>query len=148
MLCPIMAGQKPSRSPRARMATACAALTPARPGRAPGDDRADDAHAGRPGDVGNDVMKLKIHLRHGLLHMLDMRGCGVQQAFALAQIGRNSQSRPSDESWRAQAIRVKPLQPLRIASRPSCDRDMLGVTCVDQNYLKPRSSSNSKIGIQ
>ena len=37
-----------------------------------GKDRADDAQAGRAGDVGDDVVELKIHLRQGLLHMLDV----------------------------------------------------------------------------
>src|SRR6266702_2845796 len=51
-----------------------------------GDDRADDAHAGRSRNIRNDMMKLKVHLSEGLLHMLNMRGRVVQQAFALADI--------------------------------------------------------------
>ena len=37
-----------------------------------GNDRAYDTQAGRAGDVGDDVVQLKIHLRQGLLHMLDV----------------------------------------------------------------------------
>ena len=37
-----------------------------------GKDRAYDTQAGRAGDVGDDVVELKIHLRQGLLHMLDV----------------------------------------------------------------------------
>ena len=33
----------------------------------------------RTGDVGDDVVQLKIHLRQGLLHMLNVRGCVLQQ---------------------------------------------------------------------
>ena len=82
-------------------------------------------------------MKLKIHLRHGLLHMLDMRGCGVQQAFALAQIGPQLHNLAlRTKAGAQQAIRVKPLQPLRIAHVRLATGNMLGVTCIDQNYLK------------
>jgi len=37
-----------------------------------GKDRAYDTQAGRTGDVSDDVVQLKIHLRQGLLHMLDV----------------------------------------------------------------------------
>ena len=37
-----------------------------------GKDRADDPQAGRAGDVGDDVMQLKIHFGQRVLHMLDM----------------------------------------------------------------------------
>lgn len=37
-----------------------------------GKDRAYDTQAGRAGDVGDNVVQLKIHLRQGLLHMLDV----------------------------------------------------------------------------
>jgi hypothetical protein len=43
---------------------------------------------------------------------------------------------------------MKALQPLRIAHVRLATGDMLGVTRIDQNYLKAASSSNSKIGIQ
>ena len=36
------------------------------------EDCADDPHTGRAGDVGNDVVELKIHLCQRLLHVLDM----------------------------------------------------------------------------
>ena len=39
-----------------------------------GEDGADDAQAGGAGDVDDDVVELKIHLRQGLLHVLDVRG--------------------------------------------------------------------------
>jgi hypothetical protein len=37
-----------------------------------GKDRADNPQAGRAGDVGDDVVELKIHLCQCLLHMLDV----------------------------------------------------------------------------
>jgi len=88
-------------------------------------------------DVGNDVMKLKIHLRHGLLHMLDMGGCGLQQAFTLAQIGPQFNNVAlRSKAGAQQAIRVKALQPLRIAHVCLATRHMLGVTGIDQKYLE------------
>jgi len=45
-------------------------------------DRADDGHAGHAGDVGHHVMELQVHLRQSLLHVLDVGGGVVQQAFA------------------------------------------------------------------
>jgi len=52
----------------------------------PGHDGADDGHAGRPCDVRHHVMELQVHLRQGLLHVLDVRARIVQQPFALAQV--------------------------------------------------------------
>jgi hypothetical protein len=37
-----------------------------------GKDRADDAQAGRAGDIGDDVVELKTHFCQCLLHMLDV----------------------------------------------------------------------------
>ena len=37
-----------------------------------GEDGADNPHAGGAGDVGNDVVKLEVHLRQRLLHVLNM----------------------------------------------------------------------------
>jgi len=54
-----------------------------------GQDRADDAQAGGAGDVGDDVVELKIHLRKPL-HMLDVRGRVRQQTLALTQRGIGS----------------------------------------------------------
>ena len=37
-----------------------------------GKDRADDAQASRSGDVGDNMVELKIHLGQCFLHMLDV----------------------------------------------------------------------------
>ena len=52
-----------------------------------GKDRADDAHAGRAGDVGDDVVELQIHLSQRLLHVLDVEA-GVFQQTARADADR------------------------------------------------------------
>src|SRR4029077_13828645 len=52
-----------------------------------GKDRAYDTQAGRAGAVGDDVVQLKIHLRQGLLHMLDVGGRVLQQTLALTHVG-------------------------------------------------------------
>jgi len=94
-------------------------------------------------------MKLKIHLRHGLLHMLDKGGRGVQQAFALAQIGPQFYNLAfRTKAGAQQAIRVKPLQPLRIAHVRLATGTCLASRALTRITSKPRSSSNSKIGIQ
>jgi len=49
-------------------------------------DGADDAHAGGASDVGDDVVQLQVHLHQRLLHVLDMGGRVVKQAFPLAKI--------------------------------------------------------------
>ncbi len=50
----------------------------------------DNPHAGRAGDVGDDMMELQVHLHQCLLHMLDMGGGVFHQPLALAQIGAQS----------------------------------------------------------
>ena len=66
-----------------------------------------------------------------------MRGRGVQQAFALALIGPQLHNLAlRTKAGAQQAIRVKALQPLRIAHVHLATGDMLGVTRIDQNYLK------------
>ena len=37
-----------------------------------GEDRLEDGHAGHAGDVADDLLELEVHLREGLLHVLDM----------------------------------------------------------------------------
>src|SRR3954468_16663477 len=96
-------------------------------------DRADDAQTGRAGDVSDDVVELKIHLRQGLLHMLDVRGRVLQQTLALTHVG--SQLRNLSFGSKAgpqQSKRMEPLQPLRIADIGLAPRDVLGVTRVDK----------------
>ena len=69
-----------------------------------GHDGADDAQAGRAGDVGDDVVQLQVHLRQRLLHVLDVRRGVVQQALALAQVGaQRGDLGLRAGSWRAAA---------------------------------------------
>jgi len=66
----------------------------------PGHDGADDGHAGRPCDVRHHVMELQVHLRQGVLHVLDVRARIVQQPFALAQVAlQDGNLTLSAESW-------------------------------------------------
>lgn len=50
-----------------------------------GKDRANQTS--HSGDIGDDVVELKIHLGQRLLHMLDVRGRVLQQTLALTHIG-------------------------------------------------------------
>jgi hypothetical protein len=50
-------------------------------------DCADDPQPSRAGNVGDDVVELKIHLGQRHLHVLDVRGGIFEQTLALAQVG-------------------------------------------------------------
>lgn len=50
-------------------------------------NRSDNPHPGRAGDVGDNVMKLQVHLHQGLLHVLDVSGCVFHKPLPLPQIG-------------------------------------------------------------
>jgi hypothetical protein len=50
-------------------------------------DGTNDPHTGRTGDVRDEVMQLKVHLHKGLLHVLDVCCCAVDQTLALPHIG-------------------------------------------------------------
>ncbi len=52
-----------------------------------GEDCADDPQSSCAGDVGDDMMELKIHLGQRLLHVLNMRGRILEQTLALAYVG-------------------------------------------------------------
>lgn len=47
----------------------------------PADDSSDDPHTRGAGDVGDDVVQLKVHEGQRLLHMLDVRSRVVQMAL-------------------------------------------------------------------
>jgi hypothetical protein len=38
-----------------------------------------DPHAGHAGDIGDNVVKLQVHLHQRLLHVVDMSGCVFHQ---------------------------------------------------------------------
>jgi hypothetical protein len=48
-------------------------------------NRIDDCQSGQSRDVTDDVMQLQIHLVQCLLHVVDVRGCHLHEAFAVAQ---------------------------------------------------------------
>src|SRR6516225_6955711 len=67
-----------------------------------GKDRADDAQAGRAGDVGDDVVELKIHLCQCLLHIAGcVRPRTPADARADAHMRAARQSVLWAESWHA-----------------------------------------------
>ena len=51
-----------------------------------GSDGTDDAHAGHPGDISNDMMQLQVHLHQRLLHVLDVGRGIIEQPLTLAQV--------------------------------------------------------------
>ncbi len=46
-------------------------------------DGTDDPHARRAGDVGDDMVQLKVRLHQCLLHVLDVSGCILGEPFPL-----------------------------------------------------------------
>src|SRR5882762_1221513 len=103
-----------------------------------GKDRANDAQAGRTGDIGDDVVELKIHLGQCLLHMLDVRGRVLQQTLALTHVGSQFGNLPfGPKAGSQQSERMEPLQPLRVADIGLAPRHVLGIARVDKKNSEP-----------
>ena len=49
-----------------------------------GNDGLDDGHAALPGDIGQDMVDLQIHLSEGFVHMLHVDCGALDQAGAMA----------------------------------------------------------------
>jgi hypothetical protein len=76
------------------------------------DNRSDDPHAGRAGDIRDNMMEPQIHLRQSLLHVLDMGGCVFHQPLPLTQIGAQAcYFGIRDEAAAQQAIGMELAQP-------------------------------------
>jgi hypothetical protein len=90
MLIPPVSGQGSADCLDRRMATNVAHFRQ-RAGRAfPSNNGPDDPHARNARDVGNDVMKLHVHLHQRLLHVLDM-GRGIfDQTLALPEVSEQT----------------------------------------------------------
>lgn len=103
-----------------------------------GKDRANDAQASRTGDIGDDVVELKIHLGQRLLHMLDVRGRVLQQTFALTHIGSQFGNLPfGPKAGSKQPERMEPLQPLGVADIGLAPGHVLGIARVDKKHSEP-----------
>ena len=102
-----------------------------------GEDRTDDPHPGRPGDVGDDVVNLQVHLRQSLLYVLDMGRRILEQTLALTDI-RSQLGDPTlgPKAGAQQTIRMKPLQPLRITDVGLASRHVFGIARVDEENRK------------
>lgn len=75
-------------------------------------DGPDNTHARGPGDVGDDVVQLHIHLHQRLLHVLNMRCRVLDQSLTLPHIG----AQRGDPGLRAktasqETVAVQPLKP-------------------------------------
>jgi hypothetical protein len=100
-------------------------------------DCADDPKPGDAGDVGNDMVKLQIHLGQRLLHVLDVRGGVLEQTLALAQIGAQFNDLPlGAKAGTQQPVRMKSLQPLCVAHVRLAPGHMLGIACIDEEHYK------------
>jgi hypothetical protein len=51
-----------------------------------GDDVTQDTHAGRAGDVADDIVELEVHLDEGLLHAPDMGRRTLNELLAVPKI--------------------------------------------------------------
>ncbi|HYH37991.1 MAG TPA: hypothetical protein VD860_07195, partial [Azospirillum sp.] len=51
------------------------------------DEGADDLHVGDTREISDDMVELQVHLHQRLLHVLNVRGGIVEQAFAVPEVG-------------------------------------------------------------
>ena len=99
--------------------------------------RADDPHAGHAGDVGDDMVKLEVHLHQSLLHVLDMRGRVFDETLALPQVGAQcGDLRLGPEAPAQQAVGMQLAQPSGIADIGLPARHVLGIARVHQDDLE------------
>jgi hypothetical protein len=83
-------------------------------------------------------MQLQVHLRQGLLHVLNVCRRVIQQPLTLPQIGAQAGHfglRP--EAGTQQAVFVESLQPLCVADVGLPPRYVLRIPGVDHHHLKP-----------
>ena len=83
------------------------------------------------------MVNLQVHLRQGLLHVLDMGGRILEQTLALTYI------RPQlgdltfgPKAGAQQTVRMKPLQPLRITDVGFASGHVLGIARIDEKNCK------------
>lgn len=108
-----------------------------------GDDGTDDPHAGRTGDVRDDMMQLQVHLHQGLVHVLNMGGRIFDQTFLLAQIGAQGGDlglRP--ETAPQKAIGMQLAQPTGVADIGLAARHILGVARIHEDHIEPMPLEN------
>ena len=102
-----------------------------------GEDCADDPQTRCAGDVGDDVVELKIHLCQRLLHVLDMRGRILEQALALTHVcSQLSDLAFGPKAGTQQTVGMKPLQPLRVADIGLASGHVLGIARIDEEHSK------------
>ena len=108
-------------------------------------DRLDDPHAGHPGDVGDDVVQLQVHLGQSLLHPLDVGGGAAHQGGPLAHIGpQRTHLIGRTKGAAQQAVGVQLLQPLAIQNVALTAGDIFDVPGVDQFDLQSVALQNFK----
>jgi hypothetical protein len=84
-----------------------------------------------------DVVKLHVHLHERLLHVLNVGGGILDQAFAMAQIGpQPHHSVARAEAAPQQAVLVELLEPLGILHIGFAARDMLDVARIHEQDLE------------
>ena len=98
---------------------------------------ADDPQTSRAGDVGDDVVELKVHLCQRLLHVLDMGGRILEQTLALTHVCTQLGDLAFEpKAGTQQTVRMKPLQPLRIADIGLASGHVLGIARIDDEHSK------------
>ena len=91
------------------------------------------------------VGKLQVHLRQGLLHMLDMRGRITHQIHPLPHIGaQGAHLLGRAEGAFQQPIAVQPLQPLAVQHVALAAGHVLDMTGIDQPNLQPPALQDLK----
>ncbi len=100
-------------------------------------DGVEDGHTGEPGDVGNRVMQLHVHLVERLLHAQQVLAAGAHQALAVAHERAHRADRGGrPEGCVEQAHAVQVLQPLAVLHIALASGHVLDVAGVDEADLK------------
>jgi hypothetical protein len=94
-------------------------------------------HSGHSGDVAQDMVQLNVHLHQRLLHVLDVRGCVLDHAFAMAKVrSQRRDLRSRTEARPQKPVRVQLLDPLGIVDVRLPPRHILRVPRVDKQDLE------------
>jgi hypothetical protein len=83
------------------------------------------------------VVELKVHLCQRLLHVLDMRGRIFEQTLALTHVcTQHGDLAFGPKAGTQQTVRMKPLEPLRIADIALASGHVLGIARIDEEHRK------------
>ena len=113
-----------------------------------GHEGPDNSQAGHAGDVADDVLELDVHLRQGLLHVLDVLAGIRYEHLALPQVAAQDAHRlVGPEGGGQEAVAVQPLQPLAVVDVAlGSAGDASHLAGIDQPHLQAAALQKLKEG--